>query len=230
MPGGLLINDVFPNLQGSTQDTDSFDLYDHIGDSWGLVFMHPADYTPVCTTELGEAQKRMADFEARNVKVCGFSCNDASSHSGWVKDIEVATGCGDFTVPLFCDPNRENAVKLGVLDESNKNAKGLPLTVRAAYILKPDKTIALIMYYPASTGRNYDEIFRVIDSLQLTVTAKLATPVNWNKGDDAIVNFPLSDADADATFGKDGYKITDVPSEKGKDLAKHYLRWVPTSK
>jgi len=191
--------------------------------------MHPADYTPVCTTELGEAQKRLADFEARNVKVCGFSCNDAESHRGWVEDIQVATGCGDFKVPLFCDPDREHAVKLGVLDETNKNAKGLPLTVRAAYILKPDKKIALIMYYPASTGRNYDEIFRVIDSLQLTGSEKLATPVNWKKGDNALVNFPLSDADADATFGKDGYKITEVPSEKGKDLPKHYLRWAPTS-
>jgi 1-Cys peroxiredoxin 6 len=191
--------------------------------------MHPGDFTPVCTTELGEAQKNKAEMDKRNVKMCGFSCNDAESHRGWIEDIKVATGCGEFDVPMFCDPNREHAVKLGVLDESNKDAMGLPLTVRAAYILKPDKSIALIMYYPASTGRNYDEILRVIDSLQLTVTAKLATPVNWTKGKDALVNFPLSDSDADDTFGKDGYKITEVPSEQGKDLAKHYLRWVPTA-
>ena len=149
--------------------------------------------------------------------MCGFSCNDASSHRGWIKDIEKATGCGNFNIPLFCDPTRENAVKLGVLDETNKDKKGLPLTVRAAYILKPDKTIALIMYYPASTGkkmywmpispfnilslilidclplyaclgRNYEEIFRVIDSLQLTVSAKLATPVNWREGQDALIS------------------------------------------
>lgn len=229
MPGGLLINDKFPNLVGSTQSSDSFDLHEYLGDSWGLVFMHPGDFTPVCTTELGQAQKSKAEFDKRNVKCCGFSCNDAESHRGWIEDIKAATNCGDFTIPLFCDPNREHAVSLGVLDQTNKDAKGLPLTVRAAYILKPDKSIALIMYYPASTGRNYDEIFRTIDSLQLTVTAKLATPVNWKKGQDALVNFPLSDEQATETFGEKGFKITDVPSEKGKALAKHYLRWVATT-
>ena len=146
-----------------------------------------------------------------------------------IEDIKAATNCGDFTIPLFCDPNREHAVSLGVLDQTNKDAKGLPLTVRAAYILKPDKSIALIMYYPASTGRNYDEILRTIDSLQLTVTAKLATPVDWKKGSDALVNFPLSDEQAVETFGEKGFKITEVPSEQGKTLAKHYLRWVATT-
>ena len=118
-----------------------------------MTLIYLADYTPVCTTELGHAQKSKSEFEKRNVKMCGFSCNDAASHRGWIKDIEKATGCGNFTIPLFCDPTREHAVKLGVLDETNKDTKGLPLTVRAAYILKPDKTIALIMYYPASTGK-----------------------------------------------------------------------------
>lgn len=216
-------------MQGSTQSSDEFDLYNYLGESWGLVFMHPGDFTPVCTTELAQAQKSKSEFAMRNVKCCGFSCNDAESHRGWIEDIKAAGNIDRFDIPMFCDPNREHAVKLGVLDETNKDAKGLPLTVRAAYILKPDKSIALIMYYPASTGRNYDEIFRTIDSLQLTVNAKLATPVNWVKGQDALVNFPLSDADADATFGADGYKITEVPSEKGKSLAKHYLRWVPTN-
>lgn len=116
-------------------------------------------------------------------------------------------------------------MKLGVLDESNKDAKGLPLTVRSVYILKPDRTVALTMGYPASTGRNFDEILRVIDSLQLTAQAHTATPADWKHGEDVIVNFPLTDAMADEKFGKDGYRIVDVPSEKGKDLSKHYLRY-----
>lgn len=187
--------------------------------------MHPGDFTPVCTTELGEAHKRADEFTKRNVKMCGFSCNDAESHKGWIEDIQVVTGVEDFSIPLFCDPAREHATKLGILDETNKDAKGLPLTVRSVFVLKPDKTIALMITYPASTGRNFDEIIRVIDSLQLTVSNAVATPVNWNKGDEVIVNFPLTDAMADEKFGKDGYRVAEVPSEKGKDLPKHYLRW-----
>jgi alkyl hydroperoxide reductase subunit AhpC len=190
-----------------------------------LIYYAAGDFTPVCTTELGEAAKRKADFQKRGVKLCGFSCNNASSHKDWIADILHVTGCETFDYPLFCDPHREHATALGILDANNKNAKGLPMTVRSVYILKPDKTIALMMTYPASTGRNFDEIFRVIDSLQLTVTDKVATPVNWKNGEDVIVNFPLSDAQADETFGKAGYRIQDLPSEKGKELPKHYLRW-----
>lgn len=225
MPGPT-INDKFPNLQGPTQSTDSFDLYEYLGDSWGCIFMHPGDFTPVCTTELGTAAKYGDKFEARNVKMCGFSCNDSESHKGWVEDIKAATG-GSVDFPLFCDPTRENSVKLGILDETNKDSKGLPMTVRSVFILKPDKTIALMMTYPASTGRNFDEIIRTIDSLQLTVNQKVATPANWKNGEDVIVNFPLTDKDADEFFGKDGYRIVDVPSEKDKDIPKHYLRYTP---
>ncbi len=116
-------------------------------------------------------------------------------------DIKAATG-HQVDFPLFCDPDREKSVELGVLDESNKDAKGLPMTVRSVFILKPDKTIALIMTYPATCGRNFDEILRCVDSLQLTAGESVATPVNWKKGDDVIVNFPLTDADADEKFGK----------------------------
>mmetsp|Transcript_10896 Transcript_10896/g.18064 ORF Transcript_10896/g.18064 Transcript_10896/m.18064 type:complete len:230 (+) Transcript_10896:220-909(+) len=223
MPGPT-INEKFPNLQGSTQDSDSFDLYEHLGGSWGCIFMHPGDFTPVCTTELGAAANLADKFVARGVKLCGYSCNGAESHKEWIKDIKIVTG-GDVTFPLFCDPDREHAVKLGVLDETNKDAKGLPMTVRAVFILKPDRTIALMMTYPASTGRNFDEIIRVIDSLQLTSNNKVATPANWKKGEDVIVNFPLTDKDADDFFGKDGYFIVEVPSEAGKDIPKHYLRY-----
>ena len=217
----------FPNLVGATQDTDNFDLYQYIGnDSWALIFMHPGDFTPVCTTELGEAAKRQEDFAKRNCKLVGFSCNSAESHRLWIEDIKAVTGASEFNFPLFCDPSRENAYKLGIVDETNRDAKGLPLPVRSVFFLKPDKTIALMMTYPASTGRNFDEIFRCLDSLQRTVNNKTATPVNWVPGDDVIVNFPLTDADADQVFGKGGYTIKEVPSEAGKDLARHYMRMV----
>lgn len=186
--------------------------------------MHPGDYTPVCTTELGAAALRHDEFSKRDTKLCGFSCNDQQSHVGWIEDIEAVTG-GSVQFPLFCDPNRENAAKLGILDETTKDAKGLPLTVRSVFILKPDKNIALMMTYPASTGRNFDEIIRVLDSLQLTSKKALATPVDWKQGEEAIVNFPLTNAQADEKFGKDGYRIVEVPSEKGKTLSKNYLRY-----
>jgi len=121
--------------------------------------------------------------------------------------------------------DREKSVELGILDETNKDTKGLPMTVRSVFILKPDKTIALMMTYPATCGRNFDEILRCVDSLQLTSGESVATPVNWKKGDDVIVNFPLTDADADDKFGKGGYRVIDLPSEKGKELTKHYLRY-----
>lgn len=190
----------FPNLQGSTQISNSFDLYEYLGDSWGCIFMHPGDFTPVCTTELGRAASLESEFSSRNVKLVGFSCNDGDSHRAWMEDIKEATGA-EVTFPLFCDPTRENSVKLGIIDETNKNDKGLPMTVRSVFILKPDKTIALMMTYPASTGRNFDEIIRVVDSLQLTAKTNTATPVDWKQGDEVIVNFPLTDAMADKIFG-----------------------------
>jgi alkyl hydroperoxide reductase subunit AhpC len=111
-----------------------------------VVFMHPGDFTPVCTTELGKAALMSKDFEKRGVKLCGFSCNDATSHQAWIEDIKTATG-GDVEFPLFCDPNRDFATMLGILDETNKGAKGMPLTVRSVFIIKPDKNIALMMSY-----------------------------------------------------------------------------------
>lgn len=186
--------------------------------------MHPGDFTPVCTTELGQAALRVEDFTKRNVKLCGFSCNDAESHKLWIEDIKAVTK-GSVGFPLFADPDRVHATGLGILDESNKDSKGLPLTVRSVFILKPDRTIALMMTYPASTGRNFDEIIRVIDSLQLTADKSVAMPVDWKQGEEVIVNFPLSNEAADAKFGKDGYRIVEVPSEKGKTLAKNYLRY-----
>ena len=216
----------FPNLVGSTQDTDQFDLYQYLDGNWGLVFMHPGDFTPVCTTELAASSRLGPEFEKRGVKVCGFSCNDAASHRAWIKDIKAATGA-DVSFPLFCDPNRDHATAIGVLDESNRDAAGLPLTVRSVFVIKPDKTIALMMTYPASSGRNFTEVLRAIDTCQLTSKHAVATPADWTPGDRVIVNFPLTDAQATEKFGEGAYTIVDVPSEKGKALTKHYLRFLP---
>lgn len=221
------INDEFPNLEGATQDTDDFSLYDYLGNdnsTWAIIFMHPGDFTPVCTTELGCAAQLQPEFEERNVKLVGFSCNDAESHRAWIDDIYAATG-QRVNFPLFCDPTREVSEWLGILDRDNRDDKGLPLTVRSVYILNPQKVVSLVITYPASTGRNFDEILRVVDALQLTAQHSVATPCNWKQGERVIVNFPLSDKQAEETFGKDGFDIVDLPSEKNKELSKHYLRY-----
>ncbi|KAL7493364.1 hypothetical protein ACHAWT_002427 [Skeletonema menzelii] len=219
------IGDTFPDLQGETQHTDSFSLYEYLGNkSWGVVFMHPGDFTPVCTTELGAAQSLKAEFYARGTKLCGFSCDDANCHRAWVADIEAATGQRlDF--PLFCDPDRKHAIELGVFDPQLKNDVGLPQTVRSVFILKPDKTIALTMTYPPSVGRNFDEILRVLDALQREWNFGVNTPANWQPGDRTIVPYNMNDEQAEEIFGKNGFIAVDLPSERGKDIKKHYLRY-----
>ena len=226
----LSLGDAFPNLEGETQDGPGFDLYAYLGSSWGLVFMHPGDFTPVCTTELGAAAGRSTAFATRGVKLCGFSCNDAASHAGWIADIKAATG-HDVKFPLFCDPSRAAATAIGVLDPAQRDLKGLPLTVRAVFVLGPDRAIKASVTYPASTGRNFDELLRLVDSLQLTAAHQVATPAGWVPGGDVIVNFPLSDAQAEEKFGKGGFTIVALPSEAdGKGMwapDKHYLRTLP---
>ena len=216
--------------------------------------MHPADFTPVCTTELGAAQSLKAEFYARGTKLCGFSCDDANCHRAWVADIEAATGQRlDF--PLFCDPDRKHAIELGVFDPQLKNDVGLPQTVRSVFILKPDKTIALTMTYPSSVGRNFDEILRVLDALQREWNFGVNTPANWQPGDRTIVPYNMNDEQAEEIFGKvnvcvsyfassfhffviirliassfllasqNGFIAVDLPSERGKDIKKHYLRY-----
>lgn len=209
---------------GRTQNTDHFDLYEYLGNDWGIILMHPGDFTPVCTTELGKIAKLQHKFDERGVRLCGFSCNDSESHREWIRDIKQITG-SEVKFPLFCDPYRRCASYLGILDETNRDDTGLPLTVRSVYILRPDKRVALIMTYPASTGRNVDEILRVFDSVKMTYDKAVATPVDWRKGDEVMINLPLSNADADLVFGKAGYRILDVPSERGKSLAKNYMRY-----
>jgi len=227
------IGDAFPNLKGSTQFDDDFDLYEYIGnDKWGLVFMHPGDFTPVCTTELGSAAALSSEFEKRNVAVVGFSCNTAQSHRDWIVDIKATTG-EQVTFPIFCDPDRSHSKCLGILDDTNRDRKGLPMTVRSVYILKPDKEVALVITYPASTGRNMQEILRVIDSLQLSHEYEVGTPANWTPGRRVLINATLSDNQAEGRFGRDKIEYVEVPSERFSGaVRRHYLRYVndPTLK
>lgn len=226
------INDKFPNLQGATQDSESFDLYDQVGnDQWCVIFTHPGDFTPVCTTELASAASLQMSFKNRNVALVGFSCNSAESHRQWIRDIEYVSGfIVDF--PLFCDPTRENAVKLGILDSQNQTNDGLPLTVRGTFILKPDKTIASMMVYPHSVGRNLEEVLRILDSLLLTEQEKaIVTPSNWKEGEDVLVAHNVTDDKAKQQFGEDKVKVVKVPSERGKKgLERHYLRYTKAPK
>jgi 1-Cys peroxiredoxin 6 len=220
------IGDTFPDLRGETQDTDNFSLYEYLGsNSWGIVFMHPGDFTPVCTTELGAAQSLKVEFDSRNTKLCGFSCDDATKHRAWIADIEAATGQRiDF--PLFCDPNRVHSIELGIFDPQLSDEAGLPLTVRSVFILNPKKEIALTMTYPVSVGRNFDELLRVLDALQRASNFGVATPANWQPGDRTIVSYDMDDEKADEKFGKNSYIVAELPSEQGQDIKKHYLRYV----
>lgn len=193
--------------------------------STGAIFFHPGDFTPICTTELAEIQKKKTEFAKRNVKTVAFSIGSAKHHRKWVKDIKQYGKLDAFDLPIFSDPKRKTALKLGLIDPSTTDADSRPVQFRTTYIINPDRVITLTTTYPESCGRNIDEVLRVIDGLQLTAYKNVVTPVNWAKGEDVIVAFGLSDKMANETFGEGGYRIQDVPSERGKDLEKHYLRW-----
>ena len=201
----------------STEGTINF--HNWIGDSWCILFSHPKDFTPVCTTELGYVAKLKPEFDKRNVKVIGLSVDGVSDHDGWSKDIEATQGHAP-NYPLIGDPNLAVAKLYGMLPvDTSGGAKGRTAadnaTVRNVYVIGPDKLIKLMITYPMSTGRNFDEVLRVIDSLQLTAKHKVATPVNWQNGEDVIIIPAVSDEEAREKF-PDGWKA-EVP----------YLRVVP---
>jgi len=203
------LGDEAPNFTAETTE-GTVDLYDYLGDSWGLLFSHPKDFTPVCTTELGAFAKRKAEFDQRGVKIIGVSVDPLESHHGWKGDIEETQGAA-LNFPLIADPERKVAT---LYDMIHPNANDT-LTVRSVFVIGPDKKVKLIITYPASTGRNIDEILRVIDSLQLTANYQVATPVNWTDGDDVIIVPAVSDEDAKAKF------------PKGWNTQKPYLRVTP---
>jgi alkyl hydroperoxide reductase subunit AhpC len=202
------LGDEAPNFTAETTE-GTITLYDYLGDGWGLLFSHPKDFTPVCTTELGAFAKRRSEFDQRGVKILGVSVDPLDSHQGWAGDIEETQGA-KLNFPLIADPDRKVA---DLYDMIHPNANDT-LTVRSVFVIGPDKKVKLIITYPASTGRNIDEILRVIDSLQLTANHSVATPVDWNDGDDVIIASSLSDEDAKAKF------------PQGWDAPKPYLRIV----
>lgn len=197
----LRIGDDAPDF--TVQSTvGEFTLSKYLQGSWGLFFSHPADYTPVCTTELGATQRLIPEFTKRNVKPFALSVDSVDRHTGWIKDINETQNVNvDF--PIIADENRKVSSLYGMLDQTNlEKQTGMPLTVRSVFIIDPNLKIRLILTYPASCGRNFDEILRVIDSLQLTDKVKVATPANWKKGDDAIIVPSVDNTKAKELFGE----------------------------
>ena len=192
---GLRINDTIPDLTVET-DHGSLSLHEWIGDSWAILFSHPKDFTPVCTTELGYTAKLADRFAAKNTKVLAVSVDSVTDHEAWKGDIEATQGVA-VNYPIIGDTSREIA-ELYDMIHPNELAT---LTVRSVFIISPDHKIKLTLTYPASTGRNFDEIDRVLDSLQLTAAQPVATPVNWTPGDDVIISPAMSDEDATEKFG-----------------------------
>jgi alkyl hydroperoxide reductase subunit AhpC len=203
------LGDTAPDFNVQTTEGE-ISFHQWLGNGWGVLFSHPADFTPVCTTELGAVAKLKNEFTKRNVKVLAISVDPLDSHHKWIKDINETQAC-TMNFPIIADPDRKVSM---AYDMIHPNAD-TTATVRSVFIIGPDKKIKLTLTYPASTGRNFAEILRVIDSLQLTAERKLATPANWNRGEDCIVVPAVSDDDATKMFPKGVRKI------------KPYLRYTP---
>jgi len=201
----LRLGSVAPDFEADTT-AGPIRFHDWIGDSWAILFSHPADFTPVCTTELGEVARRAPEFTARGVKLIGLSANELDSHEKWIKDInDVGSQIAptDVQFPIIADGNRKVSTlydMLDAVDPTNVDAKGIPFTVRTVFVIDPKKIIRLTLSYPAQTGRNFDEILRVVDSLQLGDKHKITTPVNWQKGEDVIIHPGVSDQQAKELF------------------------------
>ncbi|MEO0481844.1 MAG: peroxiredoxin [Planctomycetota bacterium] len=192
----IQLGDTAPDFSADSTD-GPIRFHDYLGDGWGILFSHPKDFTPVCTTELGAVAKLKGEFDKRNCKVIGLSVDSVDDHNNWKQDIEDTQGVA-LNYPLLADPDRSVSELYGMIHPKAIET----LTVRSVFIIGPDKKVKLMITYPASTGRNFDEILRVLDSLQLTSDFSVATPVNWNDGDDVIVVPALSDEEATAKFPK----------------------------
>ncbi len=197
--GTLRLGDKAPNFDAETSE-GKINFYDYLGDSWGILFSHPADYTPVCTTELGAAAKYKEEFEKRNVKVLALSVDGVESHKNWIKDINETQNT-TVNFPIIADEDKKVSDLYDMIHPKADDT----LTVRSVFIIAPDKTIKLMITYPASTGRNFAELLRVIDSLQLTANHKVATPANWKEGEDVVISPSISNEDAKKLFPK-GFK------------------------
>ncbi len=206
---GLRLGDTAPNFKAQTT-AGEIDFYEYLGNGWGVLFSHPADYTPVCTTELGKTAQLKEEFAKRNVKVLAVSVDPLDKHEGWVKDINETQNTS-VNFPLIADADRKVST---LYDMIHPNASATA-TVRSLFIIGPDKLVKLIITYPASTGRNFVEVLRVIDSLQLTAVHSVATPADWKNGEDVIVVPAISTEDAIKKF------------PKGVKVVKPYLRYTP---
>lgn len=205
----LRLGDIAPDFEANTTQ-GQIHFHEWLGTSWGLLFSHPADFTPVCTTELGKTALLKGEFEKRNVKVLAVSVDDIDSHHRWIPDINEVNHT-EVNFPIIADENKKVAE---LYDMIHPNASERA-TVRSVFIIGPDKKIKLTLTYPASTGRNFNEILRVVDSLQLTAEYSVATPADWKDGDDVIVVPAVSTADAEVKF------------PKGLNIVKPYLRYTP---
>nr|WP_321411565.1 peroxiredoxin [uncultured Allomuricauda sp.] len=205
----LRLGDTAPDFTAVTSE-GTLNFYEYLGDSWGILFSHPADFTPVCTTELGTAAKFKDEFEKRNVKMMALSVDGAASHLEWIKDINETQGT-EVNFPIVADVERKVS---DLYDMIHPNADNT-LTVRSVFIIDPDKKVKLTLTYPASTGRNFYELLRVIDSLQLTANHKVATPANWKNGEKVVVSPAIPTEEAKNIF------------TKGVEEIKPYLRLTP---
>jgi alkyl hydroperoxide reductase subunit AhpC len=205
----IQLGDIAPDF---TADTTAGEvrLHDYLGDSWGVLFSHPADFTPVCTTEIGEFAVRKPDFDARNTKLIGISVDSVESHGRWASDIEEASGAA-LSFPLVGDVDHTVADLYGMIHPNAIDTA----TVRTVFVIGPDKKVKLTLTYPAAIGRNVDEIIRALDALQLSAAHSVSTPVNWTDGDEVIISPAISDADAKERFPKGFRTVTP------------YLRYTP---
>jgi alkyl hydroperoxide reductase subunit AhpC len=205
----LQLGDIAPDFEADTTE-GHIRFHEWAGDSWVVLFSHPKNFTPVCTTELGYTSKLKPEFDKRNVKVLGLSIDPLASHEQWANDIKETQGCA-LNFPLIADADRKVSTLYGMIHPNASDT----LTVRSVFVIGPDKKIKLTLTYPASTGRNFDEVLRVIDSLQLTSKHQVATPVNWKDGEDVIIVPSVSDEDAKKKF------------PNGWNALRPYLRIVP---
>ena len=205
----IRLGDEAPNFTAETTE-GTIDFHEYLGDGWGVLFSHPKDFTPVCTTELGRVAALKPEFDKRNTKVIAVSVDDVDSHGRWAGDIEDVTG-SKLNFPVIGDQDRKVSDLYGMIHPNANDT----LTVRSVFVVGPDKKVKLMITYPASTGRNFDEVLRVIDSLQLTADYKVATPADWKDGEDVIVVPALSDDEAKELF------------PKGFEAKKPYLRVTP---
>ncbi|GFP83099.1 1-cys peroxiredoxin [Phtheirospermum japonicum] len=211
MPG-LTIGDTLPDLEVETTH-GTIKLHDYVANNFTIIFSHPGDFTPVCTTELGMMAAYADKFAERGVKLLGLSGDDVESHKRWIKDIEAYNKGSKVTYPIAADPHRQIIKQLNMVDPDEKDSSGQQVPSRALHIVGPDKKIKLSFLYPASTGRNMDEVVRVLDSLQRASKHKIATPANWMPGDKVVISPGVSTDEAKHMFPQ-GFHTFDLPSNK----------------